>query len=114
MKLEMQDKPITFDEALQKSELSHLHEVIHYLENTPDEAIFPEKIEATAQYMANLHVNTLFKENPNMPIKNVISSVLEHLPDTLTSAMLKNITQKIIKNWDKKVKSPKKQVSLTR
>jgi hypothetical protein len=43
------NQQLTFDDVLQTPELSHLHDLIHYLEKTPFQDIFPKKYEMSME-----------------------------------------------------------------
>lgn len=70
----MKNKKIsmTFEEVLQTSELTHLHEVVNFLENTQDINLFPEKYNAALKQTISRKTDSLFSDNPSMPVKKVI------------------------------------------
>ena len=63
---------MTFDEVLQNSELTHLHEVANFLESTEDVNLFPEKYNAALKQTVSRKIDILFFDNPSMPVKKVI------------------------------------------
>jgi hypothetical protein len=97
---------ISFEDVLQNSELSHLHEVVHFLENTRDKPLFPQKQEASIKRSVAKKVKMLFAENPAMPLKNVITIVVNGLPDTLNAKFLLTMTAFTIENWEDLIHSP--------
>lgn len=98
----MKDKStfISFEDVMQNSELSHLHEVVHFLENTENKPLFAKKYEASIKRSVSKKVKNLFIEHPTMPLKNVITMVVNSLPDTLNANFLLSITAFIIENWE--------------
>lgn len=96
----IKEKSISFEEALQIPELSHFHEVIHYLEKTPFSQVFPKKYEKSITNMANQQTATLFKEKPTLPLKNVINKVMSELPDDLSAKLILKMTKLIIQKWE--------------
>lgn len=90
---------MTFDEVLQNSELPHLHEVVNFLESTEDINLFPEKYNAALKQTISKKTDSLFSDNPSMPIKKVITIILESLPDSLNSDILLELTAFIINEW---------------
>lgn len=94
-------EPMTFDEALQLPEYAHCHELIHYLENTPNKDIFPRKYEMSIEGIASRKLSILFNENPTMNLKSVIATVVEALPNDLSPKLLLKITKFTIIEWGK-------------
>lgn len=91
----------SFEEVLQDPSLSRFHGLINYLDNTPNKDVFPKKYEASIQNLINQKVQTLFVENPAMPLKMVLSLVIEYLPEDLSPKLLLKMTQFTIKKWSK-------------
>jgi hypothetical protein len=91
----------SFEEVLQDPSLSRFHELINYLYNMPNKDVFPKKYEASIQNLVNQKVQTLFVENPSMPLKLVLSLVIEYLLEDLTPKLLLKMTQFTIKKWGK-------------
>jgi uncharacterized protein YjgD (DUF1641 family) len=91
---------ISFEDVLQNGELSHLHEVVHFLENTKNEPLFPEKYAASIKRSISKKVKVLFVEHPTMPLKKVITIVVNSLPDTLDAKFLLSMTAFIIESWE--------------
>ena len=108
MKIKDAEKPISFNDALLMPEYVHLHEVIHYLENTPHSETFPRKYEMGMEHIASKKINSLFKEDSSITLKNVISAVLERLPNDISSELLLKITIFTIKKW-KNLSNPSSQ-----
>ena len=89
-----------FDEVLQNSELTHLHEVADFLENTQDINLFPEKYNAALKQTISRKTDSLFSDNPSMPVKKVITIIFESLPDSLNSDILLELTAFITNEWN--------------
>ena len=96
-----EEKKITFEEALEMPEYAHFHEVILYLKKTPNKEIFPKKYEMSIQGLTTRKVQSLFDENPHLPLKNVLALVMDYLPDDLSAKLLLKMTQLAIKKWEK-------------
>jgi predicted P-loop ATPase len=95
------ERTITFDEALEMPEYADFHEVIQYLEKTPFKEVFPKKYEMSLEDRVLEAIKTLFSENPYMPLKDVLSAVLDRLPNDLSAALLLKMTQFTLKKWGK-------------
>lgn len=101
MKIDNEYTPISFDEALKDPSMSHFHELIHYLEITPNKVIFSKKYELSIQDLTTRKTQALFDENPSMPLKNVLTIIIEYLPDDLAPKLLLKTTQLVVKKWEK-------------
>ena len=99
MKDNQEKKQLTFDDVLQTPELSHLHDLIHYLEKTPFQDIFPRKYEMSMEDFTIREVRTVFQDNPYCSLKTVITMVLNKMPDDLADVLLLKMTKLIIKEW---------------
>jgi hypothetical protein len=105
MKKIQEDKMVTFEQALTMPEYAQFHDAIRYLEKTPSKDVFPQKYEASIKGLTNRKVQSLFEENPSMSLKNVLTSVIQNLPDDLSTKLLLNMTHLTIRSWDKLSKS---------
>lgn len=101
MEKKLEKKPMTFDEVLQTPELAHLHNLVHYLEKTPNKEIFPKKYEMSIEDLTIREVKKVFIEQPDCPLKTVISTVVSQLPDDLSAVLLLKMTQLTIQEWGK-------------
>jgi hypothetical protein len=99
--MDSNQKSLTFDEVLQKPELSHLHEAIHFLKEKDGECLFPRKRNEAIKHVVNQKVNSILQENNNIPLKQVMSLVLDTLPNDLSSATLLNMTKLVIDKYEK-------------
>jgi hypothetical protein len=77
-------------------ELQNIHD---YLKRTPFSKAFPNKYKAIKEYEAAEATVELFDENPKMPLKTVVSTVLNSLEDDLSDTLVLDITREIIKEW---------------
>ena len=108
------EKSISFEEVLQNEELTHLHEVVHFLENTKDEDIFPCKQAAYFKDAVAKRVELLHRENPKMPLKKAITTVLDSFLDVSDAEMLLKLTKWTIQEWENKAHlADKKTTTLT-
>ena len=105
MEIKSGNKSMTFDEVLQTPELSELHNLIHFLEKTPNRDIFPRKYEMSMEDVTIREVRKLFKDNPHQPTKTAITAVLNRLPDDLSDVLLLKMTQLAVQEWGKLVQS---------
>jgi hypothetical protein len=96
MKIIEENNILSYEEILQIPEML---EVYHFLENTQG-PLFPKKYEMALKSVVSQNVYALFKENPSMPLKNVVSSILSGLSDEISSKLLLKMTQRIIKEWE--------------
>ena len=101
MKNIKESRSMTFEEALQDPSLAPIHEHIRYLQNTPFSKIFPKKHELTLTYLVESKARRLYTENPNMPIKKVITTIFEPLTDDIPAPLMLKLTQNIIDLWAK-------------
>ena len=99
MKMNEDKKSISLEEALQMPELAHLHDTMRYLENASDSDLMPQKYEMGLEYLATKKTLALFNENATLPLKSVVSIVLERLPNDISAPFLLKMTQFIILQW---------------
>ena len=85
MKMNEDKKSISLEEALQMPELAHLHDTMRYLENASDSDLMPQKYEMGLEYLATKKTLALFNENATLPLKSVVSIVLERLPNDISA-----------------------------
>ena len=74
-------------------------DVYDYLQRTPFSKAFPNNYKAIKEYEASEKTVELFDENPNMPLKTVVTTVLNSLEDDLSDTLVLDITREIIKEW---------------
>ena len=96
MKLIEESNTLSYEEIM---EIPEMAEVYHFLENTPG-PLFPKQYEAVLKDVVTEKVYTLFKENPSLPLKSVISTILSNLSDDISAKLLLKMTQLIIKQWE--------------
>jgi hypothetical protein len=94
-------KSISFDEVLQTPELSHLHEVIHFLNEKEGDCLFPRKRDEAIKFVVNQKVSAILRENPSIALKQVMSLVLDTLPNDLSSTTLLSMTKFVIYKHEK-------------
>jgi hypothetical protein len=92
------DNPV-FD--IPTEENAHLHEVIHFLKGKKGESLFPRKRDEAIKHVANQKINTILEGQPNIPLKQVMSLVLDTLPNDLSSATLLSLTKLVIDKYEK-------------
>ena len=101
MKLTKDNKSISYEQALQMPELAHLHDTLKYLENAPDSQILPQKYAQSLQYRSDKYIQQIFKDNPTLPLKDVVSNVIERLPIDISASHILEITPHIINEWER-------------
>lgn len=94
-------KTVTFDEALKDPSLAHFHEAIQFVKDKSGQELFPKKYELGVMDSALETVVELFEKRPNMPLKSVLTSVFQDLPDDLSATFILKITNKVIQQWSK-------------
>jgi hypothetical protein len=77
-------------------ELQNIHD---YLKRTPFSKAFPNKYKAITKREVLEKTYKLFKENPNMPLKNVVTTALNNLDEGLSEELVLDMTRIIIKEW---------------
>ena len=108
------EKSISFEEVLQNKELTHLHEVARFLENTKDEDLFPHKQAAYFKDAVAKRVELLHRESPKMPLKKAITTVLDSFLEVSDAEMLLKLTKWTIQEWENKAHlADKKTTTLT-
>ena len=70
-----------------------------YLEKTPFSKAFPNKYKAITKDKVTQKTHLLFEENPNMPLKNVVATVLDSLDDDLSAELVLDMTCAIVEKW---------------
>ena len=95
------NKRIELSEVLKDPEMAkQIQDVIRYVENTPFSKMFPEKYENSIERLVAQRTRKLFKEQPHLPLKDVVSTVLTSLQDDLSAALLLKMTRVIIEEWE--------------
>ena len=100
MKEIKENKDLTYEEALNDPSLAHIHDLIRYVQKTPFSQMFPKKHELTLIGLAESKTRKLFIENPNMPLKTVLTTVFEPLTDDIPAPLVLKLTKKIIQKWE--------------
>jgi hypothetical protein len=76
-----------------------------YVKKTPFSKMFPEKYEGVIEHVVIQNTYELFEEQPNLPLKNVVSTVFNNLHDDLSAEMLVKMTHLIIETWQEESKA---------
>jgi hypothetical protein len=74
-------------------------DVFDYLKQTPFSKAFPNKYKAITKTDAKVKTYELFLLNPNMPLKSVVSTVLEGLDNDLSSKLVLDMARVIVEKW---------------
>ena len=70
-----------------------------FLEENKDKIFFPKKYLGGIKYTTGLRLDRLHAENPDMPLVNVVITLLTGLNEKLPPEMILEITTFIIKEW---------------
>jgi hypothetical protein len=71
-----------------------------YAEKTPFSKMFPKKHENSTKRIVSERTFKLFETQPDLPLKNVVSTVLNSLKDDLSADLLLKMTRLIIEKWE--------------
>ena len=91
---------VCVENILKDSSLSYLHDVIHFLENTPDELLFPRKYKTALKHTVSQKVAFIFNENSTLPVNKMVADVIACLPESLSSKLILEMTSFAIKEWE--------------
>jgi hypothetical protein len=75
-------------------------DIYDYMEKTPFNKAFPNKYKALTKDDAKKKTYHLFLKEPNMPLKTVVSTVLNDLDDDLSADLVREMTHNIIEKWE--------------
>ena len=89
----------TSEQIKQIPELAHFYEVVLFMEKNKGKNLFPKKYEMSVLDAVTKDTHNLFKEQPTMPLKNVVTTVLPAFISDLSGDLLLKMTQKIIETW---------------
>lgn len=101
MKDSGKSRTMSYEEILQDSSLAHMHEMVRYVHNKPLSQLMPKKHESSLTSWIEIKTVKLYTENPNMPIKKVITTIFEPLTDDIPAPLMLKLTQHIIDLWAK-------------
>jgi hypothetical protein len=93
MTLEKEDKLHLLDIS------DEVKESIRRAKNKPLSQLMPRKHELVITDLVKSKIVKLHKENPDMPIKKVITTIFEPLTDDIPAPLMLKLTQKIIEDW---------------
>jgi hypothetical protein len=94
-------KSISAEEALNMPEYAHLHDLIRFVETASDSEILPNKYEKGLEYLVSKKVKLLFSKYPNTPLKDVVSVVLQQLPNDISALIILKLTPYIVEEWER-------------
>ncbi len=77
-----------------------LEDIHDYLKRTPFSKAFPNKYKAITKTEAKKKTYELFLINPNMPLKSVVSTILNGLDNDLSAALVLDMTRVIVEKWE--------------
>ena len=77
-------------------------DIIQYVEKTPFKKMFPNKYKASIKHSVEVKTRAIFQKQATMPLKKVVSVVLEDLDDdTISAELILEMTQLITQNWQR-------------
>jgi hypothetical protein len=92
---------IELSEAMKDPETAKfIEDFKRYAEKTPFSKMFPKKYERSLEQAVYDDVQELFANNPTMPLKSVVTTVLSGLDDDLSADLLLKMTRLIIQDWE--------------
>lgn len=95
----------TAEQIRQMPELAHLHEAVLFLEKNKNTIFFPEKYEASILDIAEEDTHELFEQQPTMPLKDVIGTILPTFDSNLSGELILKMTGKIVQTWQERSKA---------
>jgi hypothetical protein len=95
------NKIIELNEAMKDPETAKIiQDVLRYVEKTPFSKMFPKKYELSVEQSVYDEVQELFVINPTMPLKSVVTTVLNSLDEDISADLLLKMTRLIIQEWE--------------
>ncbi len=92
---------IELSEVMKDPEMAkQIKEIIAYVEKTPFSKMFPKKYENSIKRIAIEETYQLFKNNPTMPLKSVVTTVLNKFKEDMSPDLLLKMTRLIIQEWE--------------
>ncbi len=92
-------RTMTYDEALKDPSLADMHEAMRFVRGKPASVLYPQKHEKALTSVSRMKTRKLFKENPDMPIKEVVIAVFKPLTNDIPPPLMLTLTQNIIEVW---------------
>jgi hypothetical protein len=93
--------PISSKTISENPELEHFREAVEFLENAPPGSLFPKKWEASAMSSARQIAHELLETNPNVSLKETLTTVFSGCESGLSGEVMMKITQQVIAKWEK-------------
>jgi hypothetical protein len=81
-----------------------LQDIHDYFKKTPFSKAFPTKYKAIIEDDVLDKTYELFDENPYMPLKSVVTTVLSDLDDDLSAKLVLEMTRIVVDKWEKLTK----------
>jgi hypothetical protein len=89
----------TPSEILDNPEMADFHEAALFLHNNNGKILFPRKFLIGVKSMIAQRVPEMYKNDPQMPITEVVSAILSGLDKRTDSDMILKITKWIVEEW---------------
>jgi hypothetical protein len=91
----------TSEQIKEIPELAHFYDVVLFMEKNKGKNLFPKKYEMSVLDAVTKDTHNIFKEHPNLPLNNVVATVLPAFKPDLSGDLILKMTQKIIETWEK-------------
>ena len=91
---------VFMEDAIHDPKFAHLHEAMHFLLNAKEEDLFPNKYGSAWKDLVFQKMAALHKTDPDMSLSKVIGSIIGNLPDTVTPALMLELTAFLIEKWE--------------
>ncbi|MFN0033442.1 MAG: hypothetical protein ACKVUS_00160 [Saprospiraceae bacterium] len=91
---------LTYEEIMSNPEYERFREAAVLLQNSRFEDLFPEKHLLGLKSLVHRKLWALYNETPSLPLKDVVTHVLETLPDDTSSAVVMELTRFAIEKWE--------------
>ncbi len=91
---------LTYEEVMSNPAYEHLQEAVVLLQNSRFEDHFPEKHLLALKSLTVQKLKALQREAPFSPLKDVVTHVLENIPDDTSATVVIELTRFAIEKWE--------------
>ncbi len=95
----VKNRTMTVEEILKDTSLAGFHDFVRKVETTPASQLIPKKHASALMSVSVTETQKLFKIDPNMPIKKVVTTIFEQLTDDIPAHLMLKLTERIIEIW---------------
>ena len=97
----MDNQGVTSEEILASPSLAPWHDALMLVKTRTFAELFPKKYEMSYVSIAQEKTYKLLKEQPTLPLRDTLTSVLNAFTTDLSGELLLKMTQAIIERWEK-------------